>query len=67
MKEIITRIKNHFKWSKWESIWKQNDDYKKADYEVFESVNWNWLSRYTKILIVSASCHNRDTVIKKLN
>ena len=57
---MLKRILNHFNWTKWESQWIQLDKYKKTRYEVFKSTNKNWLTRYTKILVVSASCYPSD-------
>ena len=62
---MIRRIINHFSWSKWESIGEQMDSYRKTRYEVFKSSNKNGLSRYKKVRIVHATCHDFEARVTK--
>lgn len=61
---IFERITNHFKWSKWERVWEQLDEYKNTVYELFRSTNLNWLNRYKKIKVISSSCYTKDVIVK---
>ena len=60
---MIEKIKKHFSWSDWISIGEQLDSYRKKRFEVFKSTNKNGLNRYTKVLIIGASCHPHEATI----
>lgn len=60
---MLQKIINHFIWSDWESLWEQIDRYKRKRYEILKSVNKNWLSKYKRVLINYASCHESDLKI----
>jgi hypothetical protein len=62
---MIEKIKRYFGWSNWESIGEQLDSFQLKRYEVFKSTNTNGLSRYKKIMIISATCYPDEARVIK--
>lgn len=61
---FFTRINNHFKWSKYERVWEQLDEWRNTVYELFRCTNLNWLNKYKKVKVISSSVYIKDARIK---